>query len=545
MNRAVNKIIFSSLLFFCLFFLWAGSGIQAEASVPEDFSLYEDGEVVGFIGDSITHATRTSSSYMNMLYLYYMTRYPERRVEFRNLSASGFRAVDILKIYDLDPAFRGLDKAVIMLGTNEAILKFSPGEYIGEMEKLIDRLKEDGLEGEDIVVLSPPICDQNCSLNGGRWHYEDRVLEYMEQIEIRAQEWGVGYIDIHTPMVELTEEIQKEDRSNSLTRDCIHPNAAGHLLIAYSILQAQGMEEEPLCGVYVPEQGEPQAVRGNITDFYRAEWGVSWNLEPETLFMVSVEELPELQSLSENVDLLFRQPLWVKGLSDDISYRVFAGEAELGTFTGEELAEGVDLAALENHPLWTAAKQIDTWNRDRHWKNVKYRDVWVEIGMQRETYDYARIQKKYESWRNADQELRDSIYAAAQEMSGNVLRISIVEEGYSLEQLEQSKKEAEERAREEAEEQARREAAERARREAREQGRREAEEHAGRRAEERVRRETEEQARREILVQCILTAAGAVLGTTVLWGVCARRRAKLRSSGNGRGEKNEQIKKAG
>lgn len=246
---------FFALLVFSLFLGWTGGGIRAQAAVQEGFSLYEDGQVVGFIGDSITHAVRTSSSYMNILYLYYMSLFPERRVEFRNLSASGFKASDILNIYDLDPAFRGLDRAVVMLGTNDAILKYSPERYIEELGELIDRLKEDGLSGADILVLSPPICDQTCSFNGGRWTYENRVLEYMEQLEISTAQWGVSYLDIHTPMVELTEEIQREDRGNSLTRDCIHPNASGHYLIAASILEAMGMEEESLWGVFVPAGG--------------------------------------------------------------------------------------------------------------------------------------------------------------------------------------------------------------------------------------------------------------------------------------------------
>ena len=65
-----------------------------------------------------------------------------------------------------------------------------------------------------------------------RWNFESRVLEYMELLEAKSKEWGVYYIDLHTPMAEITEEIQKEDAGNTLTTDCIHPNAIGHRLIA-------------------------------------------------------------------------------------------------------------------------------------------------------------------------------------------------------------------------------------------------------------------------------------------------------------------------
>ena len=219
--------------------LWLSAGARAEAS-QETYPPFEDGGVVGFIGDSITHVTYRSQGYVDMLEEYYLSRFPGRDVEFRNLGADGHKITDFLKIYDSDPAFRGLSRAVIMLGTNEAILKIAPEEYIGNMETLVARLKEDGLAGEDILILSSPICDQNCSKNfdkngNMRWTYEGRLLEYLELLETKTAEWGVGYLNLHTPMAELTEEIQREDASNTLTTDCIHPNALGHRLIAFSI----------------------------------------------------------------------------------------------------------------------------------------------------------------------------------------------------------------------------------------------------------------------------------------------------------------------
>ena len=126
---------------------------------------FEDGDVVGFIGDSITHCTYTSVSYVNVMNLYYISRFPEEQIEFRNIGNSGYKAVDVLSVYDQDPALRGINKAVIMLGTNEAILKYSTEQYINSMESLINRLKEDGIKGEDILVLSPPICDEEGSRN--------------------------------------------------------------------------------------------------------------------------------------------------------------------------------------------------------------------------------------------------------------------------------------------------------------------------------------------------------------------------------------------
>lgn len=286
--------------------------------------------------------------------------------------------------------------------------------------------------------------------------------------------------------------------------------------------------------------GEERAVRCEMTDFYRGQTGVSWNLKPEPLFMAASEDLAVFREISSAAGgALFCQPVRIEGLSENVTYRVFAGETVLGTFTGGELAEGVDLSALEDYPQWEDAEQVDTWNRERHWKTVKYRNEWVEIGMQRAEYESGRIQRKYESWRDADQELRDSMAALAQEMAGREICISVVAQGYSVEDLEQEK----ERARLEAKEQARLEAQARARREAKERGRREACDRAGRRAQVRAGLEAKEQERRELLTGC--AAAGIGLGICGLSVVYVRRRARLRGYGSEPGNEEEQSRKAG
>ncbi|MGN0168089.1 MAG: GDSL-type esterase/lipase family protein [Acetatifactor sp.] len=531
--KLTKKAVKGMLVLLCIFCLCMGSCMRAEASPSEKFSFYEDGDVVGFIGDSITHAIYTPVNYVNVLSLYYLSRFPQQEVEFRNLGAAGYKISDVLNIYDQDPAFRGINKAVIMLGTNEAILGISSEDYISNMEKLIERLKEDGLKEEDILILSPPICDQNCSLNYGssgkpRWTYESRLLEYMDMLKIKTAEWGVGYLDIHTPMAELTEEIQKEDRSNTLTTDCIHPNTTGQMLIAYYILQLQGAGDEPLSGIFVPEDGGAQAVHGELTDFYRGERGICWTFKSETLPVAATAELLKFQSFLESAGILYEETLQIKGLSEDIFYTVYMGETELGTFSGRDLADGIDLAALENHPMQMSMQQIDDWSRKRHQEVVEYRNIWVEIAMQRAVYEPDPIQSEYEKWRTADEELRNMMYATAQDMADSIFHLSVIEEGYSVEELEQDKKEAEEQAKKEAEEQASREAEEQAKREAEEQAKREAEEQAKRKAEqeaEEAQRAAEEKAERELFMRKILIGTGvSVIGVLVVLTVIQRKR---------------------
>lgn len=546
-KREMKKQIF---FLFCMVCLWTGISGKAQAASLEGFSFYEDGDVVGCIGDSITHVNYSPLSYVEMLDQYYLSRFPGREVEFRNLGAGGHRAWDVVNVYGQDPAFWGLDKAIIMLGTNEAILGNSTEDYIGNMERLIGLLKNDGLDGEDILILSPPLCDQNCAMNyrGGspRWTFEDRVLAYMESLEVMAQEQGVLYLDLHTPMAELTEEMQKENSWNTLTTDCIHPNAAGQRLIAYYILQAQGAGNDPLSDIFVSGEGEVQAAGDAVMDFDRGIRGMLWTLNPETLPVAMTDDVLAFRELFPQADMLFRKGFRAEGLAEDVSYRVLAGDVEVGCFTGKELEEGIDFSMLAEYPQQEIAGQLYDLQKKRHQKAVAYRNRWIEVTMGRATYTPEEIQREHEKWRAADESLRNEINALAAELAGESFSVAVLEEGCSVEELkqeiEQIRKEAEEAARKAAEEQARKEAEEQARREAEEQAKKEAEEAARKAAEEQAAREAaeaqkaaQEQARKELLLKWSAAGIGTAAAIALILFI-------IRKAGKRKKEREEKSK---
>lgn len=469
--------------------------MKTEAAESGAFSFYEDGDIVGCIGDSITHVTYDRLSYVEMLDQYYLSRFPGRRIEFRNLGTAGYKVGDVLNIYDQDPAFRGINKAVVMLGTNEAILGYEPKDYIGGMEKLIERLKQEGLEGEDILVLSPPVCDQNCTLNyrngRPRWTFEDRLLAYMDKLEAETEKWGVHYLDFHTSMAELTARLQEEDGRNTLTTDCIHPNAVGQRLIAYSIVGAQGAEGETLSEISVSGQQEVSVVRDQVMDFCRGGTsGMKWTGRWETLPVAVTEDVTAFRALSEAGNILYKKTLRAEGFSEDVIYRVLMGETELGSFTGRELAEGIDLSMLEGYGQ-DAPERVYDLQRRRHQAAAAYRNMWIEVMMQRAVYTQEQIRTEYEKWRTADEGLREEMYAIVKETTDDVFCMAVVKEGYTVEELEQEAaraKEAAERARKAALEQAEKEAAEQARKEAAEQAKRAVMERAVQEAEKLIER---------------------------------------------------------
>lgn len=433
----------------------------AEAAVQSqvDLAAFEDGDIVGFIGDSITHARYCDMNYPEIMNQYYLCRFPERKVEFRNLGVAGYKACDILNIYDLDPGFQGINKAVIMLGTNEAILKYSAEKYISDVDRLISRLKEDGLAGEDILLLTPPFCHEKMA-SSSLFKIENTLLGYINELEARVPQWGVHYLDIHTPMAELTKEMQKENSENTLTTDGIHPNANGQMLMAYSILTAQDVGNVM---VIAPENNPfPE----EYSTFCRTEKGMFGTFVQETLPWSVTEELLDFLEFYKPADSLYQELLQVNGFDENIYYQVFVNDVGLGSFTGKELAEGINLASLITHPSQPHVQQLTELRRQQHKTAVAYRDIWIDVMMQRVTYTPAQAQAKYDNWREKDNALREEMAALSRSAVGNTCSLVIVEAGYPAVQLEKDYQKEQEQARKKAEEQATHEAEERARREA-------------------------------------------------------------------------------
>ena len=450
---------------------------ESEAGDKEEdkeigFTFYEDGDVVGFIGDSITHVEYSSISYVEFLYNFYLSRFPDRKVEFRNLGVSSYKASDILDIYDRDPAFEGITKAVILLGMNEALEKVPTEDYILNMEHLVKRLKRSGLKGEDILVLSPTPYDQTCKANfdkeGNPYRMTDDTLtEFTEQLAVKTKEWKVHYVDLHTPMLELTAKLQEEDENNTMTIwDCVHPSAMGEMAMAYYILKAQGADGQ-VASIISPESGEVQAVHREITDFYKGENGLRWTMKAETLPMAMTYEFQEFHQWFDLVGELNQEILKVEGMEAETPYILTVGETQVGTFTGKELEEGVNLALQETYPLEASMLEAETLNQQWHENSAEYRRIVRFATMAKPTHTNEQMLEAHEIWEIRDKELREGMYEIAREAVSQPIKVTLIREGYSPEDLEQEAVEALKQAKiQEREEEAARKEAEKAQEEA-------------------------------------------------------------------------------
>ncbi|BCX47115.1 lipolytic enzyme [Haloferula helveola] len=217
-----------------------------------DESLITKSERIVFLGDSITAACTYTSNFATWAEI----RFPKHHVEWINaglssetvsgLSEKGHaggrfprpdlherlgRVLEQTKP-DLVFACYGMNCGIQMPLDEERFAKYREG---------IEWLKKEvEAAGAKIVFLTPPYYDE--IRNPKKAYYTDVLAEYSKWLlGRRADGWNV--IDVNGTMTSFIEEKRKTDPKFSLQPDAVHPNPAGHWLMAQGMIRWFGDEE--------------------------------------------------------------------------------------------------------------------------------------------------------------------------------------------------------------------------------------------------------------------------------------------------------------
>lgn len=439
------------LLLLCMTFLFSpkevlaveeGSGVSEgldELISPREQFLFEDGDVVGFIGDSITHVEYTQVSYQEFLYNYYITRYPKWDLEFRNLGTGSFTAANVLELYGgekdiYDAELEGITKAVIMLGMNEALTGVSAKEYIANIHALTEFLQERGLQCEDIILVSPTPFDQTRTSNyqeGGQMdqRFDDLLSEYTSGLRILAEKLGTKYIDLHTPLLWATTLLQKENGDATLTiDDSVHPSGVGNVLAGFFFLRQQGANEQ-VASVRISEGGQIETENAQVKSLKQhGDRYVKFSYQPDSLPVAVPLEAKEADQYFGMLDQISQEIFQIEGLNWDKTYDILMNHVKVGEFTGAELGQGVNLASYDWNPGQMAAKDVEVLNQEWHRTSAKYRAVLREATREEETATQEEVSTAYGKWQKNTEELRAQMYDTARTSVDKAYLVEVISE---------------------------------------------------------------------------------------------------------------------
>jgi lysophospholipase L1-like esterase len=336
------------------------------------------GDRVVFYGDSITD----QRLYTTFVETYTVTRFPGVDVTFVHSGWGGDRVTGggggrIHRRLKRDVFAYAPTVVTIMLGMNDGSYRAFDQKifdtYAFGYKSLVEEILDDR-PGVRLTLIQPSPFDDVTrppTFEGG---YNAVLVRYGEYVKELAQKEKVDVADLNTPVVEALKKANETDPevAKKIIADRVHPGPAGQLLMAAALLKAW-KAPELVADIELSVDGDqikPVKQKNTTVMTTSARAGVYyWTVVDQALPMPIDLKDPVIALAMKSSDVikeLDQEPLKVTGLSSS-EYLLKIDDQEIGRFSREKLAEGVNLAEYAT-PM---AKQA----ADVHKLTLKHNDV--------------------------------------------------------------------------------------------------------------------------------------------------------------------------
>lgn len=345
---------------------------------------FQSGDRVCFIGDSITDI----GLYHSYLQLFYATRFPDRQIQYFPAGFSGGFAEDCLRRLQWDILARNPNVATVNFGMNDmggdfGAPKASPEEVdkaIQERmnsvqihyEKLLDALSAAGVR---LVLMGPSIYDDTVQIDKNPPARANRPLTlWTQRVKEIAERRKLGFVDLNTKMKEVNARLQAADAKATIVGgDRVHPGAQGNLVMAYSILKAQGIGPEVATVSVDAATGKAdKLVNCTVEAIERTANGISFRCLEKALPFPTPYRAEKSLELIPFTEELNREMLVVRNLPAG-RYELRIDDAVVGQYDARALGEGVNLALNPDTPQYKQAQKLLADNDRRHQLENKLR----------------------------------------------------------------------------------------------------------------------------------------------------------------------------
>ncbi len=345
-------------------FLFLVAVVISACFAQDSFQLKDEDRVV-FFGDSITD----QRLYTTFVESFVLTRFPQKNVAFVHSGWGGDRVTGgggggINQRLARDVFAYKPTVVTVMLGMNDGRYRAFDEQifniYSSGYKQIIRQLKEN-LPGVRITAIQPSPYDdvtREPRFPGG---YNQVLLRYSQFIKELGASEALTVADLNGPVTAMLEKAKAADAelSQKILPDRVHPGASGHLIMAAALLKAWGAPS--LVSTVEIDSARRALVKSENASIeaLKFDGAISWS-EKESALPVAVDLSDPVMALAVNssdfMDTLNRETLKVIGLRSG-QYTLRIDGEEVGTFSGDELASGVNLAGKKT-PMWDQAARL-------------------------------------------------------------------------------------------------------------------------------------------------------------------------------------------
>lgn len=352
--------------------------------------------VVAFMGDSITHG---NPSYTKWIEYYYRIKYPTKDIKFVSKGISGDTASGIKKRFEWD-ILNGYGtgtptEACLMIGMNDVRRDYYPdGSYedkqsaiktcLDNIEDIIGLCEEHDIK---LTLITPTLYDEAdytsqfnyVGVNEGLGKIAEGVIRLANQYNLPYIDF-YGYINNFNSALRSNAAFAKEPIFN--VRDRVHATPAGTFAAGYLFINQQ-INDSVIASVAInADTLNADTDSATVTNVAYTGNTLSYTYAPQSLPMYMTEEyilcndtygLPITESIN-------REIIKISGLAAG-NYQIKFGDAVIGTYTAEQLAEGVNIATVATNPGYIQSKTV-------------YDKVTAKMGKDRLLRDIAYVERK-------------------------------------------------------------------------------------------------------------------------------------------------------
>ena len=392
--------------------------VAADLPSPLNTIELQDGDTVVFLGDSITH----QCLYTQYLEDYFYTRFPDRRIRFHNAGVSGSVAWEALERFDRDVASYKPKYVTLMLGMNDGNHEpFNPAvfaTYRQDMSAILDRIQKIGAMP---IILSPTMFDARMrrirrpDADAESTAMYNAVLAYygawLREIGV---ERGWGFVDLWSPLNNITLSQRKRDASFTLIPDSVHPAPAGHVVMAAAFVNDLDLPRE-VSSIRVNLTGTDQtridATGGKAFEIVRDVDQFQFRWHARCLPWVLPDQADSGVKLIRLGHSYGRESIEIHGLKPG-DYTFMIDGQEIGDFGSAELEHGIELQDNPRTPQHRQALAVAQLNAARNSGPVSLlRDEWWNfqdfVDIRRDALTNPNDKKIQENLLIAQEKIRD------------------------------------------------------------------------------------------------------------------------------------------
>ncbi len=333
--------------------------LAAPIARADDF-FFKDGDVVVMIGDSITE----QHLYSNYVEMWTVTRFPAWKLTFRNTGIGGDTSTGGNNRFRRDVLRYHPTALTVDFGMNDGGYGgFNQGRfdnYLKGLEGMAEQAKAANLR---VAWITPQPLDTGDQGTTALVGYNQTLEKFSDQgvAAVARKNDGLFVDQFHPYLAVLDKARGKAPKYQRITGgDAVHPGPPGQALMAASILKGlhfpkrvASVEIADAFRLVAAENCKvtgPELRKDNVIEFTQLDAALPF-FPPEAAGML--EWAPLMEDLND-----YR--LKITGLSEKQKYEVRLGGKTVATFTGAELAGGVNLAAaaLKEGPVADQVKAV-------------------------------------------------------------------------------------------------------------------------------------------------------------------------------------------